>query len=176
MDVFLFIVVLVGGIAVISSYYFVLMKGEGSYLTSKLWLGYNRNLILVLVGLQLLSVIGFLMFTIPWIFYEDDESEEGKEERVSVISRPLVYTLFLGSAALWPFFVKAAARTDSKLYKLASTSMLAVTGIASALFIVDSSQGKEWYTLLGTILLALTTIGADGVAYSARQWFVKMNE
>lgn len=166
------IILTVGGAAVLASYFWVFRSEGASYLSSSnpYWLGYSKGAIRALVVLQVLAVVGFLLFAVPWVFISSPEGGLGARRG----ALPATLALFLVAAALWaPAMreaIKTGSRTHSKTWKGVGAGALFLCAVASILFVAMAAEeaNPRWYVLLGTILFAGTTVLGDGVAYPAR--------
>jgi len=166
------IILIVGGAAVLASYFWVFRSEGASYLSpaNPYWLGYSNGTIQALVLLQVLAVVGFFLFVVPWVVISPPEGGLGARKG----ALPATLALFLAAATLWAPAMKEAVKTRSRAHsntwKGVGAGALFVCAIASILFVAMAAEedSPRWYVLLGTILFAGTTVLGDGVAYPAR--------
>ncbi len=166
------VVLCVGGLAVLLSYAWAFSDVKGGYACAcnPYWLGYSSPLIQALVILQLLAVLGFFGFVVPWVFIEAPKG--GLLSHAAAL--PVVLGAFLAAATLWGPAMRMAVRTDSasqsRTWKWVGAGALWVCAIASILFVAGAVEedNPRWYLVLGAMCFALTTVLGDGVAYPAR--------
>ena len=158
----------VGGAAVLATYVVVFRNYREGYTSSAhpFWLGYSKPTIQTLVALQLAAVVGFFLFAIPWLFIEQPQGG------VLGSSAALTVTLgmFMLASAAWAPCMRQALTTRLLSWKLASCMALWVAAACSIVLVAGAAEENKprWYVLLGVILFAMTTVLADGVAYTAR--------
>lgn len=173
MDLTLFLTTLIGGILVILSYFIFLPKNKfpkGGYLKSEYWVGIPKNMIYVLFMFQLLAVLGFFMFMVPWIF--KNKPKQGLFSYNKYIL-PITVGIFMLFSILWSIGITYTIRDNTSFFKFLTVFSLIIVSICSILFIAGAAEDKkgEWFVLLGTILLGITTIISDGVIWNAN--FIK---
>lgn len=153
------IVTLIGGIVLFVSYAYALPKGN-SYVDNKLWLGYPKNTIYMLIALQLLAVVGFFMFFVPWTFIKKPSGGvlDGKYNWKFAT----VLGVFLLASIMWAW--------SFKISKALVVVSLVVAAVASIVFVAGAAEetSPRPVVLVGTLLLGLTVILCDGVAWNAR--------
>lgn len=163
MNVPFLLVTIMGGLLVLLSYWLSLSVGV-SYTEHPLWLGQSGERIQLFIGLQLLAVLGFLLFTVSWI-------QTPPQTGIMSYNWILVMTMliFMLGSSVWGPSAMYTLRTGSKWSALITVGVLIIVAVSSILFIagaVEDVTGK-WHVIFGTLLLAMTTVLCDGVAWNA---------
>lgn len=159
----------VGGAAVLSTYVLVFRKYSEGYMSPAhpFWLGYAKPTVRALVALQVAAVVGFFLFAVPWLFIGQPE---GGLLGSSPAALSVTLGLFMVASALWAPCMRQALTTRSLPWKLAACASLWVAAASTLVLVAGAAEEVEprWYVLLGVILFGMTTVLADGVAYTAR--------
>lgn len=159
------VITILGGMLVLFSYYIVGSKTKGGYLENELWLDFEKPVIYTMVAFQVLAVIGFFMFMIPWIF--------GKLPKGGILGNEIVFCIvlvfFFIASSLW------AVTAYNGLYGSSISSIicvvsLIVAGICAILFLAGAIEEtkQRWYVVLGTLLFGITIVLSDAVCWNAR--------
>ena len=160
MDWPLLVTTLVLGGCVLLSYVLCFRGTGSSYIDSPFWMGMPRSSVYVLIGFQILAVIGFFLMMVSWLL----RPPEG-----GVLARPhallLTMVVFLVASAAWAPLTKYASRH----WGLASLSLVA-TAACSLVFVAGAAEetSPRWYVLLGALLLSITVVLSDAGAWNAR--------
>lgn len=172
MDWTTFIVTIIGGILVLISYFTVLKSNMGNenYLNSKYWLDLPKNCVYILIILQIVSIIGFFMFLVPWIFIERPKGGVLGNNNWAL---PLTIGVFMIASFIWSFGVSYSFKNKNKCWIWMTIISLVVAAICSIIFIAGATEedNPKWYIILGTILFGITIILSDGINWNAR--FIK---
>ncbi len=162
MLVWAFLVLLIGGAAVIASYVLKLGNSGISYFNHPMWLGLPNPAINWLVLFQVFAAIGFLTSAITWVFWGGPSG--------GFLSKPVILELvlfgFFVGAITWPF-----ARTS-----ILSALSLIITAVFSILLLSGSASetNPRWWVVLGWTLLCATTVLGDSVTWISRLCAVGM--
>jgi hypothetical protein len=158
LDFYKKIILILLGLSVLISYYIVfvvLYKSKQSYIDHEFWFGMNRELVKIIVVLQLVAVYGFL--TSVSILVSNVPTQ-------GILSNHLfkILCMFFVSAIIWPF------ATYYKKHILVVLS-LTITAISSILLLAGSIEDKNpnFHVVLGTFLVSIVTVLADGVLWNA---------
>lgn len=161
-------ITILGGIMVIISYFMTFNGLNEGYIQSRFWLDMPTPVVYVMVFFQVLAVIGFFMFMIPWLFIEPPKGGVLGNS----ISFVIVLAIYFIASSIW---APAAYNglEGNKTASWLSSGSLVVSAICSILFIAGAVEENEprWYVVLGTILFGITVVLGDGVAWNAK--FIK---
>lgn len=163
-------VTLAGGLLVLASYVYAFRGGTAGYLdaANPYWLGYSLHTIRALTVVQLVSAVGFFLFVVPWVL--DRPPTTGLLGNCTPAALPVALGLFMAASMVWaPAMRRAHAAGDARA-RWAAILALWVAAAMAGLFVVGAATEEEprAMVLVGTLLFALTIVGADGVAYTAR--------
>jgi hypothetical protein len=168
MDVYTFFTTVVFGIGVLVSYALVFAKepSSGGYAGSRMWLGYPRPVIYMLMVLQLLAVVGFVAMMLSWIITPPSGGLLGKHRAVL----PAVVAVTLLASTVWAPATQRALTSDTTASKVAVVASLVVAAVGSILLVAGAAEEHvpRVETVLGSVAFAATTVLADAVAWNAR--------
>lgn len=156
-----------GGLAVLLSYYIAFRGSKHGYMSPKnpFWLGHTAPAIRALVLVQLVSLVGFFLFVVPWLFVEQPQGGllEGDGSLAAVMA------VFMLASALWAPLMLGVVRFGGG-WRLAAAAVLVVAAVCSVLFLAGSVTEREprWYVVAGAAMFAATIVGADGTGYVSR--------
>jgi hypothetical protein len=156
------VLIVFGGVLVVS-YTLLGFKHKGvGYVASPLWLGMGRSTVIMLVVLQVFAAIGFLLSVLTWVLVR---SPNGGVLSYSPAVLPLVLALFLAASSSWAFLL-----LFDNPNKIAVSASLIITALASVVLAAGAAEENEprWWVVLGTLLLGLVTVLSDGVVWNAR--------
>lgn len=157
------IVTIVGGLLVLFSYYLVLGQQEDAY--RKFWLWEDQSVVGLLTVFQILSVVGFFLFMVPWLF--------GKAPTGGVLGNRKFFSTVLGvfflASASWAYLAKEGLNGSTAGAVLCSVSLV-VSAICAILFLAGAVEEDKprWNVVLGTLLFGITIVLSDGVAWNAK--------
>jgi hypothetical protein len=158
LDFYKKIILILLGLSVLISYYIVfvvLYKSKKSYINHEFWFGMNRELVKIIVILQLLALYGFL--TSVSILVSNVPTH-------GILSNNLfkILCMFFVSAIIWPF------ATFYKKHIIVVLS-LTMTAISSILLLAGSIEdtNQNFHVVLGTFLVSIVTVLVDGVLWNA---------
>ena len=171
MDVPLLVTIVLGGLALIVCYVVVFRKEKQGYIKSRMWMGYPKSIVYMLITFQVLALIGFFMayFTPGGLIF-------GKSPAEGLLSRgrwvtSLLTGIFLISSCVWPFMAARSFNRGDSLSRFVCAASLVVSSIAIMLLLAGSVEEIEKPRVIvvtGLLLLAITVVLADGVMWNAR--------
>lgn len=157
MNDYLLVSTLVGGMALMLSYYMVFVQEHQSYINSRFWVGIPNPLIKVIIAGQIVSLIGFLIaYFIP----------SGLIAGQQVPNAILLTCVFFAGSIAWAFLAKSALDGGSLISILLTIISLVVTAVANILLILNSIKARNYTAALGLLLLALTVVLSDGIFWN----------
>jgi hypothetical protein len=146
------------GLSVLISYYIVfvvLYKSQKSYINHEFWFGINSEFVKIIVFFQILALYGFLTSV---------SSLVSNLPTQGVLSNHLfkILCMFFIGAIVWPF------ATFYKKHTLVVLSLI-ITAISSILLLAGSIEdtNPKFHIVLGTFLVSIVTVLADGVLWNA---------
>lgn len=157
----LLLINIIGGIAVLSSYVWIIAKsGKGA---AAFWGGTPKNVISIYTVSMILSALAYFAFIYFTLFQLD----------LSSVNLPILYTAFLGIlaiSALWmPLTNLYLAHASTSLW-VAVRLVLALVGLASILlagFLIslhgNYNGAAYWVAVIGACYFAFHTAILDGV-------------
>lgn len=165
MNVVPLIITILGGILVLFSYYVVGSKTKGGYLNNELWMDFEKPVIYTMVAFQVLAVIGFFMFMIPWLF---DKLPQGGILGNEIIFY-IILAIFFISSSLWAVTAYNGIH-GSKISSIICVISLIISGICAIIFLAGAIEEtkQRWYVVLGTMLFAITIVLSDAISWNAR--------
>ena len=157
MDDHLLLSTLVGGMALLWSYYTVFSQEQQSYLDSRFWVGIPKPLIRVIVAVQLVSLVGFLI-----AFFAPSGLIAGRK----VPNAAHLTCLFFAGSVAWAFLARSALEGGGPVPVFLTIASLIVVAIANIMLLLASIKARNHTASIGMLLLAPTVVVADGILWN----------
>jgi len=157
MDYHLLLTTLVGGMALLWSYYAVFSLEQQSYLNSRFWVEFPKPLIRAIVAIQLISLVGFLI-----AFFAPSGLITGRK----VTNAPHFACLFFAGSVAWAFLARSALDGGGTVPMLLTIVSLVVAAIANIMLLLASIKARNHTASIGLLLLALTVVLSDGILWN----------
>jgi hypothetical protein len=146
-------------VLLIASYVTFLPTDEGGYVNHPLWLGMNKNIIILTIFFQVVAFIGFLFSIGSWI-YKSPESGIVKDDLLFY-----ALCLFFLSSIFWPICVKYK-------YSIFAVLCIILTAIASIWLLIgsiteDIDSNMKTLRITGLLFLCIVTVLCDGVIWNS---------
>ena len=132
---------------------------EGGYANHPLWLGMNKNIIILTICFQVVALIGFLFSIGSWIY---------KSPTTGIVKDDLLFyalCLFFLSSIFWPLCVKYQ-------YSIFAVLCIILTAIASIWLLIgsiteDIDSNMKTLRITGLLFLCIVTVLCDGVIWNS---------
>jgi len=157
MDDHLLLSTLVGGMALLWSYYAVFAQEQQGYLDSRFWVGIPKPLIRVIVAVQLVSLVGFLI-----AFFAPSGLITGRK----VPNAAHLTCLFFAGSVAWAFLARSALEGGGSVSGLLTVVSLIVAAVANVMLLLASIKARNHTASVGLLLLALTVVLSDGILWN----------
>lgn len=173
-DIASLIVVVVGSIAVISSYIIVFGNEEDSYTTSRFWVGIPAPTATSIIPLQLIAAIGFFMFTVYALGLVAPSPTIGILSYHNGYVTTVLYAMFFIASTVWPFATlsylnEQKTASPSVVYLFGAVCPLLIAAISSILFTAGAFEADMHpVAVVGILLFSNVVVLADGVGWNAK--------
>lgn len=173
-DIASLIVVIIGSIAVISSYIIVFGNEEDGYTTSRFWVGIPASTATSIIPLQLIAAIGFFMFTVYALGIVAPSPTVGILSYQNGYVTTVLYAMFFIASTIWPFATlsylnEKKATSPSAVHLLGVVCPLLIAAISSILFTAGAFEADMHpVAVVGILLFSNVVVLADGVGWNAK--------
>lgn len=157
MDACLLLSTLIGGTALLWSYYTVFAEEQQSYLNSRFWVGMPKPLIRAVVAIQIVSLVGFII-----AFFAPSGLIAGRK----VPNAVLLTCLFFAGSIAWAFLARSALDGGGPVPVLLTIMSLVVAAVANIMLLLASIKARNNTASIGLLLLALTVVLSDGILWN----------
>lgn len=164
-------VLIIGGVAVLWSYYEVFKSESSGYLDSRYWMGIPRKTTATILVLQICAAAGFITF-FAFVIY-NQSSDKGVVTK-GILSRRqghttwIVLLVFYAVSFCWPFLTKWYLKEMNNVAKwLTAVSLMLAAGCATLMVAGAFEAQMHPMAVLGVIMFATVVIIVDGIGWNA---------
>lgn len=154
---------------VIVSYYLTFKDEKQNYSTSRFWLGLSKNNIKALIVLQLIALVGAIIF-FTWFsgLWGDPPTEGLFVYNDGKVAKYLIW-MFLVSSVFWSYFAKKSLSTNETLWVFLTVLVLCIAALSVVGLVAGAFENKDTpvLALVGILELAGVVVLTDAIGWNS---------